>query len=214
MRHASLLVLAAACGGPATPSTSIPNPPPASAAVPGLPPAYARLFVAGEKSFAAEVVTSSFGDHGPETEKTPGKVTCTISKVTRVKDAHVANLSCSGVEMIDGVSGTLVGTPTGLYRIDGTYDGRAPLSEKELVLPAEPKADRREWKDASGEEGFGHAVIVEPHAGGWCAMNVSWGGDEAGWQLCVRERDGLIGGHAFFAGGMTKDAFFGEVVRP
>lgn len=51
-------------------------------------------------------------------------------------------------------------------------------------------------------------------AGGRCVMVTSWGGDEGGgWQLCLKERSGIIGGHGFFAGGQTRDAYFGEVRR-
>lgn len=202
-----LLVTLAACGGSRSPTT---------AAHPEgtLPAHYAALFVAGTKTFPGELVVSHTEESGPVTDKTPGEVTCTVSDVRSIRGGTVAELACTGLEMVNLVSGTYVGTPKGLWKVEGDFAGDvAKLDPASLLFGAVPAKARTERKDADSEIESGSATSVEPHAGGWCVMVTSWGGDEGGWQLCLKEGAGLTGGHGFFAGGETRDAYFGAVRR-
>ncbi|MDB4960311.1 MAG: hypothetical protein JWP01_310 [Myxococcales bacterium] len=217
MRLLGLAVLSlTACGGSrAVTSTGAPAIENRETSV-ALPPLYAQLFVESEKEFPAEKIVSHQGEHGPETEKESGTITCTVSGVRAIQGGKVAELACGGSPSLpSSPSGTYVGTATGLWRIDGgdVGDDIARLDPKQMLVAAKPTKQRRETKDPDGDVDSGSAIIVEPHAGGWCVLVTSWGGDEGGWQLCLREAAGVIGGHGFFAGGETHDVYFGDVRR-
>jgi hypothetical protein len=214
-----LLALAAftACGGP-RPSTTTAGDPASTnrGTAEPLPPLYAQLFIEGAKDFPAEKIVSSYGEHGPESEKEAGTITCTVSGVRAIKGGKVAQLACEGtLSLPESPSGTYVGTAVGLWRADADEigDDIAKLDPKEMLFAATPKKQHLESKDADSEVDSGRAIIVEPHAGGWCALVTSWGGDEGGWQLCLRDGAGVIGGHGFFAGGESRDVYFGDVRR-
>lgn len=210
------LVALAGCGGSRSPTTAAPlgNQGSAAPATVELPAHFAGLFVAGEKTFPGERVTSHIEQSGPVTEKTPGEVTCTISDVQSIRGGKIAEIGCSGLEMIDLISGTYVGTPNGLWKVDSEFDGDvAKLDPSRALFDTMPAAARSERKDTDSDIDSGNATIVEPHSGGWCVLVTSWGGDEGGWQLCVKAGAGIIGGHGFFAGGETRDSYFGDVRR-
>ena len=211
MRSFALIVLAA-CGGSRSPTTTAPAANQGSGAV-SLPAHFAGLFVAGEKTFRGELVTSHHEESGPVTHKTPGEVTCTISNVQSVRSGKLAELACDGIELVNQISGTYVGTPNGLWKVDGYEDGVTKLDPKQALFSAVPAKARAEHKDADSEIESGSAIIVEPHDGGWCVLATSWGGDEGGWQLCLKPGAGIIGGHGFFAGGESRDGYFGSVRR-
>lgn len=209
-------VAVAACGGS-------PTPPPAPLGNQGsaapvvdveLPALYARLFVAGEKTFAGELVTSHMEQSGRVTQKTPGEVTCTISDVTTIRGGKIAELACSGLELVDQISGTYVGTAQGLWKVDSSFENDiAKLDPDDALFGTFPAPANRQHKDDESRIDSGRAVIVEANAGGWCVMVTSWGGDESGWQLCLEDGVGIVGGHGFFSGGQSRDAYFGEVRR-
>lgn len=208
-----VLVVLAACGGPRS-STTAAGGNQATAAEVSLPAHFAGLFVAGEKSFRGELVTSHQEESGPVTEKTPGEVTCTIRDVRAIRGGKVAELACDGIELVNQISGTFVGTPTGLWKVEsGFADDVARLDPAQALFGAVPAKARTESKDTDPDMEGGSAIVVEPHGGGWCVLVTSWGGDEGGWQLCVQAGSGLIGGHGFFAGGESRDAYFGDVRR-
>lgn len=211
-----LLVTLAACGGSHAPTTAAPlvNGGSAALAEGRLPAHFAGLFVAGEKTFPGELVVSHTEESGPVTEKTPGEVTCTVSDVRTIRGGKVAKLACNGLEMVNLISGTYVGTPKGLWKLEGDFEGDvSKLDPARVLFGTVPAKARSERRDTDSEIEGGSAIIVEPHAGGWCVMDTSWGGDEGGWQLCVKEGAGIVGGHGFFAGGETRDAYFGAVRR-
>lgn len=207
---AVLLSLLAACGGGQRASAPASN---HSTATPGeLPPAYAGLFVARELSFPAELVISMYGDHGPEQTSTKGTVACTISDVRAVADGKAMTLACSSaLDLPDSPAGTYVGTSQGLWRVtDGDV---TKLDPARRLLPAQPVAARIEHKDPDPDMEAGDAIIVEAHGKDWCVTLASFGGDEGGWTMCVREGAGLVGGHGYFAGGSSRDLYFGDVKR-
>jgi hypothetical protein len=214
--RAVLLVALAACGGSQAQPTPAPlgNQGSAAPADVGLPALYAGLFVVGEKTFPGELVVSHNEVSGPVTEKTPGEVTCTVSDVQTIRGGKIAELTCSGLELVDQITGTYVGTARGLWKVDGSFENDiAKLDPGQALLGAVPAKSHSERKDAGSDIDSGSAILVEPHAGGWCVLVMSWGGDEGGWQLCFKEGAGVIGGHGFFAGGESRDAYFGDVRR-
>ncbi len=212
MRH--VLIFVAACGGSPTPVQPIANAGSAAPTGVTLPPHFARLFVAGEKTFPGELIVSHSEVSGPVTEKTPGEVTCTISDVRDLRGGKVCVLHCSGLELIDQINGTYVGTERGLWKVDGELtDDVSKLDATDALFSTAPATAHVEHEDPDSGMDSGSARIVERHAGGWCVMVSSWGGDEGGWQLCLAEGVGIIGGHGFFAGGQSRDAYFGEVRR-
>lgn len=210
-----MLVLVA-CGGPRPVATAPPLANQGSAAIGEvrLPAIYAGLFVAAAKTFPAELVVSHTDVTGPVTDRQVGEVTCTIDDVQTIRGGKIAELACDGIEMANLVSGTYVGTATGLWRVDGSFEGDiTKLDREQVLLGATPAKAHTEHKDADSGIDSGSAILVEPHAGGWCVLVMSWGGDEGGWQLCLKEGSGVIGGHGFFAGGESRDAYFGDVRR-
>lgn len=212
MRLALLVSALAACGGAAKPSTGPANTSSTSASTP--PSAYAAVFAPANLSFEGEVRVTESTDTGPVTTRQALAVTCTIGDVDTKAEYSVATLRCTATpeSFPQDPSGTLVGTPTGLYHVDSFDGDLTKLDDKHRLLPAEPEKDKREWPGE--EEGFGEAMIVDPHAGGWCASHAMWGGDEGGWTLCFHPDKGLVGGASFWAGGMSKDVYFGDVPRP
>ncbi len=209
-----VLVVLAACGGSPSSTAPIGNQGSAATTSVGLPAHFAGLFVAGEKTFPGELVTSHNDGNGPVTDKQPGEVTCTISDVRSIRGGKVAQISCSGMELVDQISGTFVGTAQGLWQVDGSFESDlSKLVPGDALLGAVPAKARTEQKGSDPDIESGSAIVVEPHAGGWCVLVTSWGGDEGGWQLCLKDGAGIIGGHGFFAGGQTRDAYFGDVRR-
>ena len=210
MRMLALSLLAACGGGAAKPTT-----PTNTATTPSiLPPAYAALFREASTTFKGELVRSEYGENGPESTKESAEVTCRIINVKVEATYSMADLICEPAG--DGApgtpTGTLVGTANGLYVVDAFDGDLTKLSDKQLILHAQPKKDKREWKDDENPD-FGSGIIIEPHAGGWCSTMAMWSGDDGGWTICVREGNGVIGGHSWFGGGMTKDLYFGDVPR-
>ncbi|MDX2086802.1 MAG: hypothetical protein SFX73_03075 [Kofleriaceae bacterium] len=211
MRLVLFVSLLAACGGAAKPPTSPSNNAGTSS---NLPAAYASVFKPATLSFKGEIVRSESTDTGPSKTTEAMTVSCTVGDVATKPEYSIATLKCSTSSeegFPDDPSGTFVGTPTGLYRVEAFDGDLTKLTDKQRLLPAEPKKDKREWPGS--DEGFGEAMIVEPHAGGWCASHGVWGGDEGGWTLCFHPDKGVVGGSSFFAGGMSKDVFFGDVPR-
>jgi len=205
MRYA--LIALAACGGSRSPAATT------NARSTGeLPALFAQLFVDSEKTFTGELVISHSEATGRVTDKTPGEVTCTISDVQTLAGGARCELACEGLELVDQINGTYVGSARGLWKVDASFDADvATLLPEDALFAAIPA---RAQSQTDGEDNrSGSAKIVEQHAGGWCAMVTSWGGDESGWQLCLEEGVGIIGGHGFFSGGQSRDAYFGDVRR-
>ena len=163
-------------------------------------------------SFACEIVRSEYTETGPMKASEVLVVACTVGEIETKPAYSSATLHCSpssSESFPDDPSGTLVGTPTGLYRVE-TFDGDVSrLAEKHRLLSAKPTKEKREW--AGSEEGFGETMSVAPHADGWCASHAQWGGDESGWTLCFHPDKGVVGGASFWSGGMSQDMFFGDV---
>jgi hypothetical protein len=214
VRSVVLLALAA-CGGPHASTTTGGAPLANRGTSASLPPLYAQLFVEGEKTFPAEKIVSHQGENGPETDRESGTITCTVSGVRAITGGMVAEVACTGsLDLPSSPSGTYVGTATGLWRVEGTdTPDVSQLGPEQMLFAAKPAKQRRETKDPGDDVDSGSAIIVEPHGSGWCVLVTSWGGDEGGWQLCLREGAGVIGGHGFFAGGETHDVYFGDVRR-
>lgn len=212
MKLTSLVPLLVACGGTTGATVKNTNPDPTA-----LPPLYAGLFIEGKQwKLPAELISS--GDDGSGTMKKStdkGTVTCVVSAVTALDGGvKTADLSCNGegIELPAAPSGTLVGTPKGLWQVDGVFDGNvAGLDPKHMLFAATPKAGKIDTKDPENDC-FGSAISVAAHGASWCVTSSIWGGDEGGWTLCLR--DGAItGGAGYFAGGSTRDAYFGDVPR-
>jgi hypothetical protein len=203
-----LLGAAAACGGSKTTTVSNTT---NTTSTGGLPPAYAAVFQAKELSFPAELTVSEYGDTGPVKQTTKGTVKCVISDV-KPSDlgGQSMTLACtSELEMPGAVDGTYVGTGDGLWRIGEGPDGK--LDPTLRLLPAKPAAGRVEHKDPAPGMDAGMAYVVEANGADWCATEASWGGDEGGFTLCFREGAGIVGGHSYFAGGSSRDLYFGDV---
>jgi hypothetical protein len=212
MKLASLILpaLLVACGGGVqhTENIGVKN---KTADPSGLPALYAGLFENGKSwKMPAELVSSMDG----QTSTDKGSVTCSISDARAIAGGRIAQLACEteGVEAPDSPAGTYVGTPAGLWRVDDGFEGDVTkLDPKKQLLAAQPKEDRVETKDTENPD-HGSAIIVKPHAGGWCVSSGSWGGDEGGWTLCLKD-GAVIGGAGFWAGGSTRDLYFGNVPR-
>ncbi len=204
------------CGGSRTPVQPAPLANAGSVAQTGitLPAHFAALFVAGAKTFPGELIVSHSELSGPVSNKTPGEVTCTVSDVQDIRGGKVCELQCSGLELIDQINGTFVGTERGLWKVDSDFaNDVTTLAATDALFSTVPATAHAEHKDPDSGMDSGNAKIVERHAGGWCVMVTSWGGDEGGWQLCLEQGVGIIGGHGFFAGGQSRDAYFGDVRR-
>ncbi|MBX3159343.1 MAG: hypothetical protein KF773_25460 [Deltaproteobacteria bacterium] len=202
------ILLLSACGGSGAKPANVGN---HKTDPSGLPALYAGLFETGKSwKLPAEYVTSMDG----QTSSAKGTMTCHVEEARAITGGKTARLACDpdGVEAPDSPAGTYVGTPAGLWRVDDAFDGDATkLDATKMLLAAAPKEGKVETKDTENPD-HGSAVIVKAHAGGWCASSGSWGGDEGGWTLCLRD-GAVIGGAGFWAGGSTRDLYFGDVPR-
>lgn len=217
MRIVLLSLLATACYTSVPPTKTVANqPPPVAALVPAK--LYAGLFVRGAHfTYKVETESSHWDDQDPDadqngnvTQKSSGTMTCTVTEVTKLRDAIASDVSCDeslGVP-VGGASpqGTYVATAAGLWRTDG-IPSAAPTDAKTMLLAAIPA----ETKVVDGDpenEGFSSQTSVSRNgAGEWCWEESSVGGDEGGSTICFA--NGVIsGGSAFFAGGSSHDATY------
>lgn len=202
-----LVLFLVACGGGAASTGTNNTADPGTGSSGGLPAAYAGLFEAKTLTFPAESVTSMDG----QTDKATGTVTCVISNVAdRAEGGKTAQLDCTGdLEMPSSPSGTFVGTADGLWHLD---DASAALDPQRRLIGATPAAAKTEIKGEDPDMESGEMISVEAHGGGWCIAYGGWGGDEGGWSMCLKD-GALVGGSGYFAGGSTRDVYFGEVKR-
>lgn len=164
----------------------------------GPPPLFAKLFQAHTWTFKGETIDQM----GPDRDVTKGEVTCEVSDVKTLKHGWSAELFCSGMTNANLANGTYVATDAGLWRVDDPTD---KLDKARMLIGATPKAGKRTLGDET--------IMVKRHEGAWCFADMTEGGDEGGWMLCIDAKHGLVGGNGFFAGGATHDTYFGKTPR-
>jgi hypothetical protein len=205
----TLLCAAPAAATPVAPSAAAAPAAPAPAAPPAV---FAGLFRDGARwTFKADLV-HRFYDDQPRREVSHGEIACAMAGVRAITGGWLGELTCTGIDQADRVSGTYVATAAGLWRVDAPIDDAKALDPARLLIAASPRAGRREIKATDDEDG-GDIYVVRRHAGAWCFSHTSYGGDEAGFTLCLVAGKGLAGGSGFSAGGASYDLFFGAVPR-
>jgi hypothetical protein len=185
-------------------------------------PAYAGLFQQGRSYVLAFETRESGPDatgNGRTVTTSRGTFTCRVTEVRAIGDARAAWVQCDGVPEVPvdraTPGGGYVATAQGLWRVDTlpTSAGElAALSVDTMLLAASPVPGKRE-QALPEAEGFVRWHEVSAFRGGFCATEASAAGDEGGYTLCFSCEAGLVGGSAYFAGGFSRDLWYGEVPR-
>jgi hypothetical protein len=217
--------LAAACGSPPSPRPSIANaavevPPPA-----GIPSLYVALFEPGRTWRFPLVAEQRWNDgSGVQRKTTTGTVTCEVAHPFELPGGWRAELECrpqaqdpdvldmaTNGDLVSSPSGTYVGTPDGLWEIsrfgEDIKNDVGKLDPARRLLAASPAVQAPLRSDNT-------SIEVTSVDGAWCyTQTYDLDGSSAGWSLCFREGDGLVGGNSFMWGVDTRLAYFGVAPR-
>jgi hypothetical protein len=185
-------------------------------------PPYSGLFQKGRVYVLAFETRQSGLDatgRGPTVTTGRGTFTCGVTEVRAIGDARAAWVQCDGVPDVPvdraAPGGGYLATAQGLWRVDalpasaGDLNG---LTADTMLLAASPTPGKRE-QPLAGAQGFVRWHEVSAFRDGFCATEASAAGDEGGYTLCFSHEAGLVGGSAYFAGGFTRDLWYGEVPR-
>jgi hypothetical protein len=220
LRSTCFLLALAACGGASSAPTT-PSGPDTTDTGPdsdGGAPVYARLFEQGRTwMFDATYATSWYDPSDPAADASgnvrsskTGRFGCTVAEVKQVAElgmaiAHVACTEPPGVPAIgNATGGYFARTSAGLWRLDQPPGETVELADEEMFLPAVAAPRQRSFEDPDGSWGWSRSVEQRAD-GAWCATASSWSGDDGGVTMCFRADVGLVGGAAFFGGGMSSD---------